>query len=92
MGKFDPLSAYLHMQKGSVVQLTFLQLQGLIGILPTAAYKEKSWWDNRAAQPQSKAWMAVGFHVKHVVLGGYIEFHRKPTPAAESTPPADAAS
>jgi Domain of unknown function (DUF4268)/CBS domain len=72
-GKYDPLREYLerkHKEKISIIQISFSDMETLLGIeLPEAARQHRSWWGNEHANPQSEAWMSVGWLVTNVDLG-----------------------
>src|SRR5437667_9522887 len=60
MGKYDRLTAWLREQTDDVVELTFADLEGLVGHLPPSAIAHRPWWRNNAEHPQASAWLAAG--------------------------------
>lgn len=64
MGKYDPLTAYLTRRRHVEVELSFRDIERLVGgILPKAA-RNPDWWTADAAPhaaPQKRALAAAGF-------------------------------
>lgn len=54
MAKYDPLSIYLRRQKSQIVELSFREIENLIGsMLPNKA-RDPAWW-RPVGEPGSKA-------------------------------------
>ena len=68
-GKYGPLRDRLVGISGPI-ELTFEEVAGLVGGLPSSAYRYPQWWENeqRGAHVQARAWLAVGRHVASVDL------------------------
>lgn len=63
MAKYDPLYAYLRRQKTDAVDLTFRDIERLVGaFLPKAALSD-AWWGAEAGV-QSRAWGEAGFEAR----------------------------
>lgn len=81
MSKYLPLRNYLRRQEEKAVNLSFSEIQKVIGApLPASAYRYASWWANTPKYtPQSRAWMDAGYTVVSIQLGpnGFVIF-RKP--------------
>ena len=71
MAKYDALFEYLCRAADAPVELTFDEIEGLVGALPTSATRSKQWWENEssgARQVQAKAWLNAGREVERVDL------------------------
>jgi len=68
-GKYEPLRDRLVGVSGPI-ELTFEEVAGLVGGLPSSAYRYPQWWENeqRGTHVQARAWLAVGRHVASVDL------------------------
>lgn len=71
MGKYTPLTEYLKKQQGNIVNLSFTQIEGIIGNkLPKCArkylntgYVSLRWWDNLKGASEADARLNAGFQV-----------------------------
>lgn len=60
MAKYDPLRAFFRRQKAPTVELSFNDVERLVGrLLPKAAWSE-DWWTAEDAV-QTRSWRAAGF-------------------------------
>ena len=68
--KYYPLFLMLQRADGKPVQLTFSQVEALLGSsLPGSARVRAGWWSNRSkGAVQASAWMNAGYHVTSVDL------------------------
>jgi hypothetical protein len=86
MGKYEPLRDYLAAHQGDEVQMTFGQVERLVGPPPDSAREYRAWWGNDSYRSQSIAWQAAGWHVASVdQAAGQVVFARGvkgSTPAA----------
>ena len=68
MAKYDPLFRYLCTAGDEPIEMTFDEIEQLVGALPAAATARRDWWSNdhtmRAAQ--SRAWLDAGRQVDEV--------------------------
>lgn len=73
-GRYDPLKVWLEQQPASAsrIQLTFQQIEELLGApLSATAYEHNSWWANDSVgHVQSKYWLDAGWRVNNVNLEG----------------------
>jgi hypothetical protein len=60
MGKCEPLRDYLAACAGDQEQMTFGQVEQLVGPLPDSAREHRAWWGNDSYRSQSIAWQAAG--------------------------------
>jgi hypothetical protein len=80
MHKYRPLARYLERQASPVVELTFDEIEKIIGdVLPQSAFIHRAWWANcYEGRIHAPAWLDIGFMVDAVDLGGRnVRFHRK---------------
>jgi hypothetical protein len=72
MGKYQPLTAFLNTSQQTRVQMTFSQLEGLLGFpLPPSARKHRSWWSNNPNNNvATRAWVDAGYGTADVELAG----------------------
>lgn len=85
--KYEPLTELLNAAPADEpVTLTFLELDGLVGGLPSSAREHRSWWGNTfSPRPHAAAWMATGRRVVELRLGEAVVF----SPADAATAPSD---
>jgi hypothetical protein len=97
VGKYDPLRAFMNEQASSEVEMSFGDLEALVGQLPKAARAGDEWWRKDSAV-QTDAWRVAGWDVSSVDrLKEIVSFARIQDGAADfrrSTPgnPASEAS
>jgi hypothetical protein len=73
-GKYDPLREFL-LARGGTVELSFRDIDDLVGGLPSSARNDRPWWANTAGRPQAKAWLGAGKKVDVVdLLGERVRF------------------
>jgi hypothetical protein len=80
MHKYRPLARYLERQASPDVELTFDEIEKIIGdVLPQSAFIHRAWWANcYEGRIHAPAWLDTGFMVDAVDLGGRnVRFHRK---------------
>ncbi len=66
MAKYDPLRGFLLAADESECNLTFLEIEAIIGSpLPESARKYRTWWGNQADPKRAhcRAWMDAGWEV-----------------------------
>ena len=69
MGKYDRLLAHLCRCGDGPVEMTFDEIDALVGGLPASAERWPAWWANEAAGPrhvQARAWLDSGREVEAV--------------------------
>ena len=93
MSRYDPLRNLLVDQPGSVFEVTFGDLDAVVGGLPNSAYQYREWWSN-GDSPQSRAWTAAGWRVDQAILTAErVRFRRtatrvRPASVERQAPPA----
>lgn len=69
VAKYDPLFEFLCRAGGGPVELSFDEIDRLVGGLPPSAVRSPAWWANEAAgshQFQARAWLDAGREVERV--------------------------
>lgn len=64
MTKYDPLGRFLEAGKGCELQMTFKNVEEVVGFtLPRSARKHRAWWanPNDRSHPHAQGWMRHGF-------------------------------
>lgn len=76
--KYIPLANYFHVLKEPVIQLSFSEIETIIGQkLPNAAYLNRSWWTKtKPPLHHFLAWTEKNYFVSKVQLGFYVQFER----------------
>jgi hypothetical protein len=78
--KYSGLANHLKFRASftDTVKLTFARIDGLIGSnLPMDAYREVTWWSNKARNMHTKAWLDAGWKVQEVNPKEGIVFFKK---------------
>lgn len=88
MAKYDPLRRFLRRRRGDVIDLTFAEIELIIGgVLPHAADKA-DWWRNEAKAGrglvQCGAWLEAGFEVAELDPGKRVCFRRRAAGASST--------
>lgn len=80
MAKYDPLRRYLTRQKTDRVELSFSDIEHLIGAYLPKAAARAGWWAgdgaDRPANVQVQAWRAAGYEAKLARGGEKVVFQR----------------
>jgi hypothetical protein len=63
MSKYDPLCDYLKAQNFREFQLSFREIEAILGCTLPASSQRPQWWANQVApgRPQREAWRAAGY-------------------------------
>jgi hypothetical protein len=66
MGKYDPLEGHLRRQTADEVDMSFIDIERIVGAMLPAAASRPGWWANQSGPPrthvQCSAWLNCGFH------------------------------
>ncbi|HET7015987.1 MAG TPA: toll/interleukin-1 receptor domain-containing protein [Streptosporangiaceae bacterium] len=82
--KYAPLRDYLAGAIGTELQMTFAQIEELVGVLPNSARLHRAWWSNSSAT--SRAWRNAGWRLGSVdQVAGKAIFRRDSEPAVDRT-------
>ena len=69
MSKYEPLFRHLCAADDDAIDMTFEQIEQLVGPLPRAASVRREWWSNERADSsgvQTKAWLDAGRQVESI--------------------------
>lgn len=61
MTKYEPLRAHLAADGRDRIELSFAELDAIVGGLPDSAREHPQWWENDQFHVQSRAWQAAGY-------------------------------
>jgi hypothetical protein len=64
--KYDPLASYLHEAGQDHIEMSFEDVERLVGPLPESAAKYRQWWENGGHHSQARAWLSAGYKVDDV--------------------------
>ncbi len=73
VAKYDPLFDHLCRAGDGPVEMTFEEIDRLVGGLPASATRWPAWWANEAAgsrHVQARAWLEAGREVEYVDRAG----------------------
>lgn len=98
MGKYEPLTEFLRKQRADRIEMTFAEIQAVIGTkLPSSAKLYRAWWSNNPSNSvMTAAWRDAGFRSEQVDMNaGTVIFCRtdsikskkhKPTTGGSNAP------
>lgn len=68
MSKYSALRWQLERESDTSVEMTFDELDRIVGGLPASARRHSAWWSNESegGHVQAHAWMDAGWRVGHV--------------------------
>lgn len=82
MGRYEPLRAFLDAQAGDRIQLTFHEIENILGAALPASKRYPAWWSNNPSNnPMTKVWLAAGFVTEQVDIAGEKLVFRRAEPA-----------
>jgi hypothetical protein len=76
VSRYDPLTQSLTDSADDKVELTFEDIDLLVGQLPPSARKHAAWWTNGPSAHQSRYWLAAGRRAKPDFMRGVVRFDR----------------
>lgn len=82
MAKYDPLLTYLRRQKTDALELSFREIENLIGYLLPKKAGQPGWWaeaveDAPARAVQHRAWQDAGYSARLLPSHDRVAFQRK---------------
>lgn len=84
MAKYDPLCGYLRRQRLPEFELTFAEIERVIGAMLPGSAARPQWWANvtdpDTAHVQCRAWSDAGYEAFLVVGKDRVRFKRAPRP------------
>ena len=95
MSRYDPLTKQLSALDDEVVELSFEEIDELVGGLPPSARKHAAWWANsKKPSGQARHWMSAGRKAQPDMDQLLVRFRRADTPSPrelKSVPKTEAA-
>ncbi|MBX9614051.1 MAG: hypothetical protein K2X25_00505 [Caulobacteraceae bacterium] len=81
MAKYDPLQTYLKRQKVDALELSFREIENLIGYLLPKSAGQSAWWSNAdedvsVRAVQHRAWLLAGYHARLLPGHDRVAFSR----------------
>ena len=80
MAKYDPLRNYLRRQRNDEIELSFAEIERLLGAMLPNRASLPQWWaiatKPYAAHPQSNAWKDAGFDASLIARRDRVRFRR----------------
>lgn len=71
MGRYEPLRNFLDDMIGDHAEVTFAQLEAVLGVSLPASKRYPAWWSNNPSNnPMTKVWLAAGFQTEQVDVNG----------------------
>ena len=89
MSKYTPLADYLRNQKKSPVEVSFRELENVLGFkLPSSAYRQRTWWSNNVHNNvMTRVWKGAGFVTEDVDMAKEkVVFRNKQEPMSVALP------
>lgn len=84
MAKYDPLCGYLRRQRSTEFELTFAEIERVIGAMLPRSAEQPQWWSNvtdpDTTHIQRKAWGAAGYDAFLIVGKDRVTFRRASQP------------
>ncbi|EJL37537.1 hypothetical protein PMI01_00615 [Caulobacter sp. AP07] len=77
MAKYDPLTRYLKRRSSPIVELSFPEIERLIGAMLPKRARQQVWWSSTDdAQPQIAAWTAARYRARLIDGAERVRFER----------------
>jgi hypothetical protein len=81
MGKYDPLNGHLRRQRSAEFELSFADMERIIGAMLPRSAEHPEWWadvsEAQEASIQQKAWREAGFDASLVAGKDRVRFKRR---------------
>lgn len=82
MGKYDPLEHHLRGQSTATYEMSFRDIERLLGALLPKSCRRPEWWANEQAAEtrhvQCKAWLRAGYRAVASPATERVRFERRP--------------
>jgi hypothetical protein len=81
VAKYSPLRRHLAAEVGPRADMTFAEIDELIGGLPASARRHRAWWSNErdGRHVQARAWIDAGWIVSDVNFAAeWVRFTKSP--------------
>lgn len=80
MGKYDPLEGHLRRQKAATYDMSFRDIERVLGELLPKSAQRPEWWSNEQnpaiRHVQCKAWLRAGYRAVPYANGERVRFER----------------
>lgn len=77
MNKYHPLEQFLLASERSLICMTFLEVEQLLGdTLPMSAYSYAAWWGN-SWHTQARSWLDAGYKAEQIHLENQMVCFRR---------------
>lgn len=78
MGKYDPLGGHLRRQRRSRVEMSFAEIERVLGAMLPNAARRCDWWSNDADDNavQRRAWLGNGYRACLMPRADRVRFER----------------
>jgi hypothetical protein len=80
MGKYDPLERHLRRQKGASYEMSFRDIERVLGELLPKSARRAEWWANEQSPDtrhvQCKAWLRAGYRALPQPSAERVRFER----------------
>jgi hypothetical protein len=80
MGKYDPLGAHMRRQRAQIYEMSFRDIERVLGALLPKGAQRAEWWSNPSgagvSTVQSKAWRDVGYEAELLKAEERVRFTR----------------
>lgn len=79
MSQYEPLRDHLARQTLSEIEMTFEEIERVIGRdLPSSAFSHRAWWSNNASNNvMTRAWLGAGYRTERVDMEAHRLVFRK---------------
>ncbi len=78
MSKYDPLLHYLVRNDSLHLQLSFREIERILGTsLPQSARRYRQWWENHAGHVQAASWLEAGYRTENCDFNSGTIWFRK---------------
>jgi hypothetical protein len=80
MGKYDALGGYLRRQRADRLELTFAEVERMLGAMLPNSARRPEWWSNEASKDtrhvQCRAWLSHGYKAYLVKGADRVRFEK----------------
>jgi hypothetical protein len=81
MAKYDPLKKYLSRQKAARLELSFVEMERILGAMLPKSANRAPWWANEASalttHVQCAAWREAGYAAFLILGADRVRFERR---------------
>lgn len=81
MAKYDPLHIYLRRQRAGELELSFVDIERILGAMLPNCAAQPQWWANETCADerhvQSRAWRTAGYDALLIVRADRVRFTRR---------------